>query len=433
LLAIVVFYPAGLIYSTFLLAFTALPVALSPTVAVGGYHVSPFEPLLLLSALYVFAYYRPPRTVLYVTIGFATLVIGWSLYGKLSGNGFSDIVREAKPGINLILGLLIAGGILHTDIARKCWKLLPWTLWVSAGFSVLASASGLELAGRIGEASLALPGDSSDASRLLTPATYLAAATLYIVLSLGITKRERPRDLLNVTIPAAIIVLLSFSRNHILGFGVAAVFAVLTIRNLRLLTTLIPRVVTTVLWTSLVVLLLVFSLSALPKSNWARAQADGYSGRVLEGLSSEARKDDPSVQFRVREDKLLVASFEKKPVLGHGLGYAYKPPEGKPGEFIHDQAPFYAHNYYLWLLVKVGILGLLIFLAVTLIPLLQVLRKPSTIGVAAGSCLAAFLAISFVAPLPGGTPTSLLFGAILGVLTASLSARRAVPVRNLVS
>jgi O-antigen ligase len=149
---------------------------------------------------------------------------------------------------------------------------------------------------------------------------------------------------------------------------------------------------------------------------------------VLEGLTSSTLEVDLSSQFRVVfENALIIPRIEESPLFGHGFGYAYKPPLGIPGTFNSDFAPYYAHNFYLWILVKAGVTGLAIFLWFSLAPILKTFRQSSGLAHASAGAATALLACSFVVPMPIGSPTALLLGALLGAAAAFSSVDSKTP------
>jgi O-antigen ligase len=167
----------------------------------------------------------------------------------------------------------------------------------------------------------------------------------------------------------------------------------------------------------------VIFISGLPSSVYLQKQVSGFHDRVLEGLSSSARAHDPSTQYRLAEDRTLKPEIGKAPFIGHGFGVPYKIPQGEAGSFEATTGTFYAHEYYLWLMFKGGLLALVVFIGALLPPLLRVLRKPNALGVALGAVTCGLLAISTVAPVPNDVPGALLFGGVLGALAAATAVR----------
>ena len=126
---------------------------------------------------------------------------------------------------------------------------------------------------------------------------------------------------------------------------------------------------------------------------------------------------DPSTLYRERESAAMEEAIEQAPLIGHGFGHAYKSPEGTPGTFFFDRGPYYGHNFYLWALVKTGFLGLACFLLAITPPLFRAIARPhDSVAVALASGAFGLLAISFVAPMPSGSPTAVVLGGLVGAV-----------------
>lgn len=407
--------PERLIYLTVALAVTTVPAVIPTTFSAGGLTFRFYEPLLVLAGVYVWARHRPPG---YATTRFAVLVglLGAAAaVGYLSGNVPAKILFDVRWPMLMAVALYVGAGIAGTPIVDRCVRLLPWLMWLSAGVILLASAVGLALPGRAEAAALGNDA-TSEATRLLTPSTFPALVVLCAAAALVIARRAAFRSMLVLIAPAFVVVFLGFSRNHLLGLAVAVAFTILAMRNADTTIGLFGRAALVAVPTALIGGVI---LAALPPGSWLDNQVGGYSARVLDGLSSESLNTDPSTQFRLQENRDLSRAIEDAPVIGHGLGFAYRPGTGPPGQYMRDQAPYYAHNFYLWALVKAGFLGLLAFGYVMLTPVLSALRSPSSTQLAAGAAAAALLAVSVVAPVPLGSPTAVLLGALLGLLAGA--------------
>lgn len=415
------FVPAATVYLTLILAFTTLPAVVPLSFEVADYSFRTYEPFIVLAAIYVWTRHRPQPYATACSVVLALVFLGAAAHGYLDGNLPDAILYELRPPLIMCLGIIVAAGVIDTPVGDRCRRLLPWILGVSAVVSLAGSVLGLEIAGRTEAATLGgVVGDATEASRLLTPATFLAVAALCAAAAALIARRATVRATLPYVAPSLVIVFLGFSRNHILGLAAACLFAVVAGRAVA---TLLPRLALAATVSAPFALVVVIGFSTLSPTSWAQQQVDAYFDRVVSGLTAETRSMDSSTQFRAEENRQLVAAFKDAPVLGHGLGHAYRPGVGPTGEFMRDEAPYYAHNFYLWLLVKAGALGLLGFAYATAGPLLSVFRDRRTIRLITGAAVCGFLAINFVAPMPNGAPTSLLMGALIGI-AAGTSSRR---------
>lgn len=68
---------------------------------------------------------------------------------------------------------------------------------------------------------------------------------------------------------------------------------------------------------------------------------------------------DRNVQYRLQEDKALIAAIKEKPLLGWGLGAVYYPDFSAYGVPVQPES--YAHNNYLWMMQRIGVVGLALF------------------------------------------------------------------------
>lgn len=117
----------------------------------------------------------------------------------------------------------------------------------------------------------------------------------------------------------------------------------------------------------------------------------------------------------------FLPEIQKSPLWGNGFGYAYKPIN--TGRALSDKSEnlqCYAHNFYLWLLVKAGPVGFLLFLVPIARVLVAALRGSGHVALTTGALAAGLLAVSFVAPMPLGSPTAVLLGLVTGACAGSI-------------
>lgn len=408
---------------TLVAAFAALPSPLTDVIIVGPISVHLYEVCLVLSALWALSKPRQGHLLLYVAPFVA--VTGLVLVASLLGGAASPTraLADVRHLALMVLAIFVSSRVVGTPLMDVCLRTIKWVLWFSALMVILSSATGLKLAGRSEVATLDY-GSSVGAVRLLTPATYPAVVVIAICAALLIGGEFRVKKLLPWLLPAVVVVVLAFSRNHLIGFGIAILFALVAFRSSK--SFIAAMRVSTVFLASLFALTFILStiLSGLPGSAFVNEQINSYATRVVEGLRSDVIERDTSSSFREEENYFMEKEIAESPVLGNGYGFAYKPATGPIGSFTRDYAPYYAHNFYLWLTVKAGVIGLVAFLWMVLVPLLRTLiSRPSYTGIALGSALAGLMGINFVAPIPNGTPTSFLFGLLLGGVIATLPAR----------
>lgn len=404
----------AIIWLTLLSTFVTLPSFLDLTLP--GGHLDLYEGLLPLATLASRPWSRPGRA--YLAVGLVWMT-GWSFYGYILGNSTADILRDVRYPAEGILALPIGVYIVQNSLYKPALRTLRPILWVSAAVTLGAAGHLWQLSnGQLREAALFTEAPT-DSNRVISPATVLGVATLCAVIGVVVTGRIAFRRTLPYAIPALMLVVLAFSRNHLLALSVAAVTSVLLARSVKSLVRLIR-----LLLMGLIVLVgliaLVQTLTvAIPALNALSQTADNYEARVITGLSPTQLSIDPSVQYRLNEDRNLLHAFGQRPLLGHGLGYAYQPPTATNG-FYATTAPLYAHDFYLWLLAKTGIIGaglwLWVFLGHTVLGILRRAKERFWSIVP----LAGLLSSSIFAPYPEGASSTVAVGLLAGLALVAL-------------
>jgi O-antigen ligase len=74
-------------------------------------------------------------------------------------------------------------------------------------------------------------------------------------------------------------------------------------------------------------------------------------------IKVSAISTDTSLKWRVFENRKSWKAIKRSPIFGNGLGYRYH------GNENFTNAQYYVHNVYLWILLKMGVLGLLAMIA----------------------------------------------------------------------
>lgn len=410
--------PSWLIYATVVLTIVTVPAQIPMFFGVAGFTVYLYEVMLVAAFLAVLT--KKPSLAACVfrrVVVLASVLITFSLVGLARGHEIVRVVGDVRPLIYLLLAYFIGSKISGTPVMGRVVSLLTPTLYFSAGISILASVSGLAVSGR-GDV-LGGIATGENAVRLLTPATYPATAVLCGIACLLIAGRIRARSSLTLAIPALIIVFLSFSRNSLIAVAVASLFGLLAIGVMRS----VPAMVRISLFIvaaagSLILLATVMRGTAI--GDWLSTQLWAYNDRVFGGISEGGIRADSSAQYRlVQENPYLLEGIADSPIIGHGFGYPYKPLLTGRVYFSGSEAlRYYAHNFYLWLPVKSGIIGLLAFAYAVLSPVVSTIRSASSSALASGAAAAGLLASSVVAPMPLANNTAVLLGSLVGVCAA---------------
>lgn len=409
------------------LAFATFPASVPDTVSASGFTVGLYEPLALLLA--IFAFPACPRGVQHAVLAGLGFLAVFSLVGLLRESTVDGVLQDTRRLAILIIAIPIGWFALERVRSTRLLQGLVVTLWFSAGVSVAASIGILEIDGRVRAASLAL-GEvtGSSAVRLQTPTTYLAVAVLSGIVAwcllFGFSERRARRWMLALGVPASAIFVFGFARNAVLTLLVAAVFVLVT-RGSRRMAQPLARGFGLVVAVGAAGIFVRLLLSGTASAEWIDLQATSFATRVLGGLTPSGISGDSSVQFRLQqENPYLFAAIRESPVFGHGFGYAYKPLfTGRAFSADVDPEGFrqYAHNFYLWTAVKCGAVGLL----AVLVPLLRLGRQSlaSDRATALFAPTLGLLVASLVAPMPTGSPTSLLLGLLFGATYSYLPDR----------
>jgi O-antigen ligase len=327
--------------------------------------------------------------------------------------------------------------LYRDEDARAVRRVLTGVLWSTAVLVVVESASGLRLlTGRVETVNGVTPVRGSaglDATRFLVPSKDLAllvcCAALALILrggSRGLWSRLGPALL----VPSVALVFFSFSRRALLAAAAAALFVLLVSSAPRVLV----RVLVLVPIASLAVTVLL--LVPLPQDSYVARQADAFTTRVVEGLGADARAQDLGIAFRNLENQYAWASFRESPAVGHGLGATYRPDlPGQPFTAAdRDFGRTYAHDFYLWLAVKLGLLGVLTFAVFVIAPLHALVKKYAgsavdrsrlLLPVAAG--VVGLCAVNVVSPVFNEPATAVLLGCTLGLLRLRAPRNQAAP------
>lgn len=416
--------PLWTAHAALFLAATTLPASIPYSVQAGGTSIFLYEPFLYPAAAFV-VWKRPfgPATLRCVVI--LVLLVGTAAaHGVLAGISPTLVLREARGLVVVGAALVAAAGLIGTEHTRGLLRTTRASLWISAVVTALGSVTNLPLNGRSDIASLFVNGSqqATGALRLLTAATQFALATVCVCLALLITRRVAARQLLPYLLPALLITFLGFSRNALLAVTVAIIVTAIIDRSARALVGMVRIAATSVVFA---VAVLALGAAGVPGADWASLQGQAFHDRVIAGLDAEVLRVDSSALAREVENRYATAAIEASPLTGHGFGYAYRPGFGEPGSFTAETGRYYVHDFYLWLLVKTGIVGLLLWLLL-LVPLIvrQVLR-PHAVGAAFAAAAAGLSAVAFVAPLPLDIESSgaVTIGIVLGVLVAQATVR----------
>lgn len=433
--------PSVIVHATLWVLFMTTVPEIPHGVRIGGIFVYFYEFLIFAAVIYalslaqstcglVSALHKSIAVWIAFLFGVMTLVgIGTAI---LRGYPFWDIQYDGKSIIELVAVFFVSVIIVAADDWRRYIKTVTLILVLSAVLTVYASATGFVLWGRTETAELLASGGraiagGSDAVRYITQTTPLALAALLGGIAYFLLVRRPSAQALPLLIAALVITILSFSRNTLLALAGTVIFAFIVALANGLLSRLLRRFLVSLLAVALAVQVLLSVGGALGAHDWIETQITGYSNRVIAGLDQSNEREDLSANYRDEEAEGISKIGAQHPVLGGGFGTHYKPPSGERGSFTAFEGTLYSHNTYNWLYLKIGIVGLAIFVALIAACLLPALywRRCSALLATGAATLAGLSIAIFVAPLPIEQPGSALLGILMGLCAGSHLAKGA--------
>jgi O-antigen ligase len=424
LVAALALRPAWSLYIALVLGLTAFPAFIPYSVQLGSTTVFVFEPFLFVAAGWAIATHQGPAVARFRGWLLAALLGVAALMGVASQHPPVEIVSDGRGLLTVLLSFVVASRIFGTHYVATSLRVLKYSIWVSLAVVALSMVLKFPMAGRTEAAALFRNSSGagfSDSTRYLTAASQMSVFVLCACLALCLTERVTLRQAAPYLVPSFALTFLSFSRNSFLAVGVAIVFAIIIARTLK------PVIVTArlaiVVGLPLLILGLANAAFGLPGGDFVAVQVQAFSSRVIGGLDSTTLADDTSAIARMNEDAYLFKAIGEAPVFGHGFGYAYRPPVGQAGSFSATKGQYYGHNFYLWITVKTGVLGLIAFLILAAAPVVACLRRRSNEAIALGSAAAGLLLAIAFAPFPNDVSNggSLAVGLLLGALVAGIA------------
>ena len=395
---------------------TSIPLALHPF----GLTVTVWDLLIPLALVEVYRKMRPPPVVSRGVVVLGTAWLVSTLFGWHQGNDVTYWFLESRVQLVFIAAFYIGAGVAYAGRLREFRTTFLAVLWISAPLLLLSALSiGPALLGRRTTASL--NGDSTDVARLLTNSQFAALTALCVCLGLLAIGHVKLSTILPYLAPSVLIVFLSFSRNTLIAVAISLVVVAI---GRRLTLRPIATVIAVTIGVGLVGAFTLWASAGTDVGTFMQSQVDAYKSRVLLGAEGDALSADKSAQARLIEDSNLIDKFQQSPIVGHGFGFAYQDPSGT-SEFTQTLGRYYAHNFYLWLLVKSGLVGMAAFIFAAVWPLISALRQKNISAPALVATAFGLLGVSYVAPLPSESPSSLIIGTVIGIAVGASSRRAA--------
>ena len=329
-----------------------------------------------------------PRLFSILMLLFLVVSIVSAVGAVTSGIYYKDALLELRPLLQYLLVFPLMAEFDTRMLKQGIWFLL----WVSV-------ASSLRILGNywMGVGEVLLYGEGIRVV-LLELGAYLPPVVLGITYHMY---RIKPRLTLCIGLLNLIALAVTFFRSAYLGLSASLLFLFLSTE---------PAVRRAMIRLALCLVLLgvVFGFGY----GYLRpASVNPFESVVTRLLSLREFEEDISSLHRLREWESALVLIGNKPIWGNGLGTRivfespmYDAEEKRLGFQSHD---IYMHNSYMWLLVKMGAVGLVSFLSLPLLAVYTVLRTGRAIAeqtaratlLALGAVLAGNMVISVFGPM----------------------------------
>jgi O-antigen ligase len=412
--------PEAMVWIALFYTFGALPIGLYVGKVVGPTTIYVWHVVTLVAIFYLILLVRPRFSDYIPPVVFVLTVLFYTAVGFVDGHSAEAILHEMTCLFEMVAGYMLALLVVHGNYIKGATQTLIVTLWFSAIMAIVSSSLGLRLTGRFENISESTTGGS--VTRLIIPTTAPAVAVLAALVAAQVLGRGRRGAFWSMGMPSLIISLLAFSRGTLIAVAVAGVVAFLAKPGWQALRRSATFAVSSAAILATMVPAALFLLQRSKAGAWLGHQFAGFSHRVLSGVTANSLAVDDSTKYRLIENADLTRQIAKAPIFGHGMGFAYRLAFGEDSG--NDQFSFdsftvllgttYAHNFYLWWLVKAGAVGMAIFLWFALRPVIRALRSASIPAKVAGAVGAGLLALNIVGPNIEDTPDSVAFGMVLG-------------------
>jgi hypothetical protein len=358
-------------------------------------------------------------------------IVGWmAIWGLANGGAVAAVLQDVRGPLSFFGGVVCGLALYQQGGLRSVLNLVPIVLGVSIALIGFQASTSLEiLGGRVTEAvgfgGVGRAGAAINATRFIVSSEDLAVASLLVVFWwLTKNKHLQPSRMLLwfVAASSVSIIVLSLSRQLLVGLAIGLIAWMLVRggfkQSVHMAVVALPFIFAAIL----VLALLTIAGHGIGSDSVTGRQIDGFSERVIAGLTSETIQQDTGSAWRQRENSYAIDLITSQP-LGTGLGRPYRPEFeieafGDPTFFRR-----WVHNVYLWYGTKGGGVGLLAVALVTVAPFVVALRRSrrpgridDPIAEAAVPILLAFGVMSLVDPVIINSNSGVITGALFALL-----------------
>lgn len=386
-----------------------------------GFRVTGVEVLLAVGAIAAFmAAAARGRVVLPdpLTIPLLLLLVGivaGAVTGKAAGRPTPDVLQPARQMAPLLVLPFAVVNVVPDVAGLKRW------LGTAGGLVVVKAVVGL-LGVVTGLAAIYDEADGVRATYLESPANFTTMLFLCVVAAAALLRAPLPRWAAWATPVVFACLALSYRRSFWIG-TVAALLLLLLIGSGQVGRRLIVPA-------AFVLGVAVWALVA----TGVGGQLNGSIATRAESLNPTAVKTNDQDRYRLSERRNVLANLVDHPVTGLGLGVPWT--ATKPMPIEHEGGRQYVHFAALWWWMKLGLLGIVGYLALmatavgTGIATWRRHGDPTVRAVGLGGAMAVIgLAIAELTATFSGSEVraSVVFGAVLGLLAVARRTATATP------
>jgi hypothetical protein len=269
-----------------------------------------------------------------------TLFLVWTvaaaLIGQQHGNDLKVILQDVRGIAYYVLFLWVVTSVMSRRQIHSLLRVLAWCL--VAGFLIgvyfALKGQGQQIAFvEAGVSRFPAPNEVFPVSTALL-ASYVVAWP---------SGRRRPWYLWALLVLSVLGILLALVRGYWIGLAVGMLFLLLVSR--------VQQRIALVLGGGVVLAAVIAALAVVSPAM--------FDSVVTRTVAVGAYANDPSVQYRLIENRAVERQIAERPMLGNGLGTSYVFDFSRYG--VAPFAKVYIHNNYLWFAQRMGLIGVGLF------------------------------------------------------------------------
>jgi O-antigen ligase len=395
------------------LAFLTPPPGLLLVKLFGDLTIRAFHPLFLVVLFLLFLQNRIQFSWSLLPVSaFAIGLIGFLANRNQIGNFYAD----AEGFINLLAAALIFANIKSTKSLKVVSTYFVVSLWASALVSLLIYTGRIENIYGLRSSFSGSAVSDIGLGRLLTP-TFVPAEVALCLAVVGFLRGWRNGKLFLIsTIPAVAILLMAGARTVILILAIPVLLNFFSGKRREIAIRLSKFV--TIVGGSILVGGLVLTTLGLKFENAASYLVNTAIRASAFFTNADPSQTDESTFYRLTETKFAWDFIYRNPLFGGGFGVEYSnQPFVADNSWLANHGNVYIHESYLFLLAKIGLVGLAVVIAWLIFSLRTEVR--SELYILFMQVLLVFISVSFVWNLVANVPDSTVLGALIGLVRAN--------------